>query len=264
MLQKNTQQDLGGFCKSLKHTLKRLFTLLAALAFAGVVAFLVWAYTPLGPTPEAMTALQSDSQVAVGQSHWIVFWPADDARNTGLILYPGGRVDPRAYAPMARAIAAAGYPTVIVPMPLNLAVFGVDRADDVRAAYPQIERWAIGGHSLGGAMAAAYAYRHPGAVQGLVLWASYPAGNNSLADRDDLAVVSISGSLDGLATPEKVEASRPLLPADAEFLVIEGGNHAQFGWYGPQSGDNAATIPHEAQQAQTVDATVRLLERLED
>lgn len=248
----------------MKRILKRFFTLLAVLALVGTVAFLGWAYTPLGPTPEAIAALQSDSQVAVGPSHWIVFWPAGEAKEAGLILYPGGRVDARAYAPMARAIAAAGYPTVIVPMPLNLAVFGVDRADDVRAAYPQIERWAIGGHSLGGAMAAAYAYRHPGAVQGLVLWASYPADNNSLADREDLAVVSISGSLDGLATPEKVGASRPLLPAGAEFVVIQGGNHAQFGWYGPQSGDNAATISHAAQQAQIVVATVRLLETLED
>ncbi|MDW8317331.1 MAG: alpha/beta fold hydrolase, partial [Anaerolineae bacterium] len=239
--------------------MKRLVILLAVLAVVGLAAFLVWAYTPLGPAPEALAALQSDAQVRVGQSHWMVFWPAEGAQDTGLILYPGGRVDPRAYAPMARAIAAAGYPTVIVPMPLNLAVFGVERADWVRAAYPQVERWAIGGHSLGGAMAAAYAYRNPDAVQGLVLWASYPAANNSLADRDDLAVVSIYGSLDGLATPETVEASRSLLPADAQLVAIEGGNHAQFGWYGPQPGDNAATISHEAQQARVVEATVQLL-----
>ena len=102
-------------------------------------------------------------------------------------------MDARSYAPAARAIAAQGYLVVIVPMPFNLAVFKPAAAEAVIAAHPEIEHWAIGGHSLGGAMAANYVYTHPDAVQGLVLWAAYPAGNNSLADRQ-LAVVSIYGT----------------------------------------------------------------------
>ena len=150
---------------------------------------------------------------------------------------------------------------MITPVPFNLAVFKPAAADAVIAAHPEIALWTIGGHSLGGAMAANYVYTHPDAIQGLVLWAAYPAGNNGLADRQ-LAVVSISGTLDGLATPAKIEASRPLLPASTRWVPIEGGNHAQMGWYGPQGGDGTATISREAQQAEVIDATLQLLTQL--
>lgn len=143
-------------------------------------------------------------------------------------------------------------------MPFNLAVTNVDAADRVIAAHHEIEHWAIGGHSLGGAMAAHYAYTHPDAVQGLVLWAAYPASNNNLADRS-LAVTSIYATADGLAAADKIAASRPLLPAHTRYVAIQGGNHAGFGWYGPQGGDGQATISRAAQQEQVVAATLELL-----
>src|SRR5205085_11344268 len=123
----------------------------------------------------------------------------------------------------------------------------------VIAAHPEITRWAVGGHSLGGAFAANFAYHHPGAVAGLVLWAAYPPSSDDLAG-SGLQVVSIYGTRDGLAGPEKIAPSRALLPADTVYAAIEGGNHAGFGRYGPQAGDNAATITPEAQQAQVVAA----------
>ena len=150
---------------------------------------------------------------------------------------------------------------VIVPMPFNLAVTNAGAAAGVIAAHPEIQHWAIGGHSLGGAMAANFVYTHPDAVQGLVLWAGYPADNNGLADRR-LAVVSIYGTRDGLASRFEVDASRGPVAANTRYLAIEGGNHAQMGWYGPQGGDGQATISREAQQAQVVDATVELLAAL--
>ena len=192
-----------------------------------------------GPMPEALSALQSDEKVQSIASSWVVFRPAGQIPSTGLIFYPGGRVDYRAYAPAARAIAAAGYLVVIVPMPLNLAVLAPDRALRVQAAFPQVPQWVIGGHSLGGAMAARFAFRHPEHVQGVVLWASYPPGSADLSN-SRFPVVSISGTRDGLATPEKIVASRALLPSATKWVKIEGGNHAQFGWYGDQAGDNAA------------------------
>jgi pimeloyl-ACP methyl ester carboxylesterase len=146
-------------------------------------------------------------------------------------------------------------------MPLNLAFFAPHRAQSVIQAFPGITHWAVGGHSLGGAMAARFAYQHASAVDGLVLWAAYPAENNSLADRQ-LAVVSIYGAQDGLATVEKVSASRPLLPSDTRWVPVEGGNHAQFGWYGPQVGDNPARITTAAQQQATVAATLQLVASL--
>jgi pimeloyl-ACP methyl ester carboxylesterase len=237
-----------------------LLGLLLVLVLAGFVA---WASIPSSPMPEALTALPSDAQVEVETEPWLIFHPTGREPSVGLILYPGGRVDPRAYAPAAHAIAAQGYLIVIVPMPLHLAVFGAERASQVQAAFPQVRHWAIGGHSLGGAMAARFAYRHPGTVKGLVLWAAYPAASDDLSSQN-LAVTSIYGTQDGLATGEKVAASRPLLPADTRWVAIEGGNHAQFGWYGPQQGDNPATISREVQQQQVVAATLDLLAQLEE
>jgi hypothetical protein len=98
-------------------------------------------------------------------------------------------------------------------------------------------------------------------VGGLVLWAAYPASNNSLADRV-LRVTSVYGTEDGVATPDTIEASRPLLPPSTHWVPIQGGNHAQFGWYGPQPGDGVATISRAAQQEQAVAGTVDLLRAL--
>ena len=226
------------------------------------IAFVIWAITGPEPLPEARDALQPDVQrenrVDVETEPWLVFGPAGERPATGLVFYPGGRVDPRAYAPAARALAEEGYLVAIVPMPFDLAFFAPDRAQDVFDAFPQIEHWAVGGHSLGGAMAARFAYQNRDDVDGLVLWASYPAKSDDLSARD-LAVTSIYGTLDGLATPDKIEASRPLLPPDTTWVAVEGGNHAQFGWYGPQMNDNQAEISIEVQQEQIIAATLDLL-----
>lgn len=241
--------------------LKRVLSILLVIVLLSVAGFTAWAYTPLGPMPEAVAALRSDAAVQVTTSPWLTFTPAGSQPATGFIFYPGGRVDARSYAPAARTIAGQGYLVVIAPVPFNLAVFKPAAADTVIAAHPEITRWAIGGHSLGGAMAANYVYTHPTAVQGLVLWAAYPAGNNGLADRQ-LAVVSIYGTHDGLASRFEVDASRALLPPGARYVHVEGGNHAQMGWYGPQGGDGEATISREAQQAQVLRATAELLASL--
>ncbi|MCX6032162.1 MAG: alpha/beta hydrolase [Chloroflexi bacterium] len=240
------------------HIVRRSLIVLLVILLLAFAGFSVWAYTPLGPLPEATAALQSDAAVQVATAPWLTFTPAGTQPTTGFVFYPGGRVDARSYAPAARAIAARGYLVVIVPMPFNLAVFSPSAAEAVIAAHPEITRWAVGGHSLGGAMAANFVYTHPDAIQGLVLWAAYPAGNDSLAGRQ-LAVVSIYGTADGLATQSKIDASGPLLPAGTRYVPIEGGNHAQMGWYGLQGGDGAASISREAQQAQVVDETLALL-----
>ena len=213
--------------------------------------------------PEAIAALQSDALVTVSQvagQDWHVFSPAAGSVSTGLILYPGGFVDPVAYAPIAREIAARGYLVVLDPMPLNLAVTDIESADAIIAAHPKIDHWAIGGHSLGGAMAAEFSYNNAGAVAGLVLWAAYPAANTDLSTLP-LKVVSIYGDADGVASIADVTGAAERLPADARFVLIPGGNHTQFGSYGQglQRGDNPATISREEQQSQIVEATVELL-----
>jgi len=190
---------------------------------------------------------------------YIIFTPVGMTANTSLIIYPGGRVDPRSYAPAARNISMAGFLVIITPMPLNLAVFAPDKAKEVMARYPAITKWVIGGHSLGGSMAAQFASQNPTMLTGLVLWASYPAGNISTMP---VKVLSISGSRDGLSTPDKIAASRANLPPSTKFVEIQGGNHGQFGWYGDQFGDNAATITRVEQQAIIVNETLNFLTNL--
>jgi hypothetical protein len=243
-------------------TWTKILLAVAVVLLLAVAAFVVWAMTPLGPMPEALAALESDAAVQVTTDPWYTFVPTGERSSTGLIIYPGGRVDPRSYAPTARAIAEQGYPVVIVPMPLNLAVFGPGKAADVIAAMPEVERWAIAGHSLGGSMAANFIRNNPDAVEGLVLWASYPAGSDDLSGFTGLAATSIYGTADGVASPEEVLAGAALLPPDTVWVPIEGGNHAQFGWYGPQSDQDIATISREEQQAQIITATVETLERV--
>jgi dienelactone hydrolase len=228
----------------------------AVLLVIGVAGY-VWLSDLADPMPEAEAAMVSSQAVSVTTEPWLTFTPLDPA-TTGFIIYPGGRVSPEAYAPPVRALAEAGYLGVITPMPFGLAVLDQNAADGVIEAHPDIERWVIGGHSLGGAMAAQYAAGH-GEVDGLALWAAYPPDGTDLSASDAL-VTSISASEDGLATPAEIEASAAQLPADSTFVEIAGGNHAQFGWYGEQDGDGQATISREAQQEQVVSATLSLIE----
>lgn len=242
----------------------RILWLLPVILVLFIGSFVIWGSTPAQPVPEAMNALQSDQQVSVSESSWLVFTPLLREPDTGLIFYPGGRVDPRSYAPLARSISGKGYLVVIPSMPLNLAVFDPDVAMDVIRAYPDVKHWVVGGHSLGGAMAAHFIKQHPDKVEGLILLASYPANSDNLREISSLKVLSIYASQDGLATPEKVLASRPLLPADTLWVEIAGGNHAQFGWYGDQNGDLPAQISREQQQEQVVSAILEFLTRMKE
>jgi hypothetical protein len=241
---------------------KRVVTAFLALIIVAGMVFYVWASTPVGELmPAAQQELESSETVNVTYDEWLVFSPQEGAPKTGFIFYPGGRVLADAYAPLGQSLAEQGYLAVFVPMPLNLAILNVDGANAVIEAYPEVNHWVIGGHSLGGAMAARYVYNNPDAVDGLVMMAAFPETQFDFSERD-LVIASIYGSLDGLATVEEVEAAEPLLPEDAIFLLIEGGNHAQFGWYGAQAGDNEATISREEQFGQIVSGTLGVLERV--
>jgi acetyl esterase/lipase len=134
--------------------LRKVLLVIGGFWLLVTAGFLVWAFAASPAAPAARQALVSDSLVQVRPGDWLVFSPAGEQPETGLIFYPGGRVDYRAYAPYARAVAEQGYLVVVVKMPLNLAVTNPNAAAGVMRAYPQVQRWAVGGHSLGGAMAA--------------------------------------------------------------------------------------------------------------
>jgi len=228
------------------------------VAFAA--AFVVWGLTLQAPMSEI------SSQISKGvwqpSCQCLVFQAKEPSSDTGFIFYPGGHVDFRSYAPLMADLASHGYTSVIVKMPLSLAVLGIDSANRVRNALPEISTWVIGGHSLGGSMAAEYARTHPGEINGLVFLASYP-GNSTDLSQTLLPVLSISAENDGLATSDKINAANNLLPDRTTYLQIGGGNHAQFGWYGEQQGDGLATITREVQQQMVVNTVVEFLKGIQ-
>jgi len=229
--------------------------LILALLASG---FVLWANAAMGPAPEAFAALRSDAQVEVSLDEYLVFQPAQKKPTTAFVFYPGGRVDYRSYAAPLHKIAAEGYLVILLPVRLNLAYFDITAADRAIADFPEIRHWVVGGHSLGGVAAATYAGSHDG-LEGVVLWAAYPA-NDSLKSTD-LKILSIYGTLD-MGGTKSFEESRADLPADAEFVVIDGGNHAQFGDYGSLPGDGETTVTRLEQQKQAVSATVRFLKEI--
>ena len=234
------------------------WVVLAALVVAAI-GFVIWGLTPLGPGEVALGALEGTDAVVVSETDagW-EFSPRSVDATRALVLYPGGRVDARSYAPLAAAIAARGYLVVVPPMPLSLAVLSPNAADQALESHPEIESWAVGGHSLGGAMAAGYASKNASQLDALVLLAAYASGGSDLS-ATDLGVLDTYGDLDGVLTMENHAAGKALLPDDAREYVIAGGNHAQFGDYGPQPGDNEATISAEQQWAQTAEQVDALL-----
>lgn len=212
----------------------------SVLRWAGAAAGVGLAAACLYLAPYPATAQPT---VAV-QQNGSGIWMGPEQAPVGVAFIPGALVDPQAYENIWAPIADAGYPVYIAKPPLGLA-FGVpDVIAQARAALPDVQQWVVAGHSLGGAVASG---QTDGAA-GLILLGAYPI--NDISDAD-VPVLSVSASNDGLSTPEDIEASRGTLPADTEFVVIDGGVHAFFGDYGPQSGDGQPTITREQQQQQT-------------
>ena len=184
----------------------------------------------------------------------IIFEP--DNATTGLIFYPGGKVEHAAYIPLMQACAEKGILCIIAEMPFNLAVFDINAADGVQKEYPQVENWYIGGHSLGGSMAASYLEKHTDEYEGLILLGSY-----STADLSDAAleVLSIYGSEDQVLNREKYNDNISNLPKDFKEIVIEGGCHAYFGMYGAQDGDGTPSISNSEQILQTAEYIAQMI-----
>jgi len=220
----------------IRKILKYALLAIATVLIISIAGLFIWSQTGTYPARDvAQEALHTTKMVAVSQEGWITFTPLADPE-IGLIFYPGGLVEPAAYAPVLHKIAEEGVLVIITPMPLNLAIFNTGAADAVIGSYPQISTWILAGHSLGGAAAGIYASGSPAEIDGLVLWDSYPPNSADLAETD-LAVLSIYGTTGGFPNTDNFDQQRSLLPDGTEFSPIEGASHAQFGDYGPQKGD---------------------------
>lgn len=242
----------------MKRFIRRFILGVIILLVISAIGFVVWAETPSQAGIKALAALKSDSVVQVIEhGHYISFEPIGQKPTTAFLFYPGGHVDFRAYSPILRRIAKRGYLVTLVRVNLNLAFLDIEAGAPVLKDYPQIACWVTGGHSLGGVASAYFAYNHP-EIKGIVFWASYPADDR--LRNSGIKVLSIYGTEDGgLDSGAKIEQYKAFEPADTQFTVLQGGNHGQFGDYGPQPGDKAATISDESQWQQTTEATVQFL-----
>lgn len=205
---------------------------------------------------EAIAAFMPQGIVLKEENDGMVVFEPEGATK-GFIFYPGGKVEYTAYIPLMQACAEEGILCVLVEMPFILAVFDIDAADGIQKEYTEIEEWYIGGHSLGGSMAASYLADNADDYEGLILLGSY--STTDLSDTD-LAVLSVFGSEDNVMNREKYEDNKSNLPSDFTEFVIDGGCHAYFGMYGAQDGDGIPEITSEEQIRITVENIVKIME----
>ena len=227
--------------------------------------FYVWGEMSLAkPRTEALAAMQSDDRVTVEEGKYLSFRPATGEPTLGVIFYPGANCDIRGYAPVFHRVASRGYLVVDVQMPRNFAIFAPDRADEVRAAYPNIKRWVIAGHSIGGAMAGYYAFHHEKDLAGVIIWDAYPPEQDSLAE-SDLPVWLIHRATLAGAPPEKFEQMRHLFPVSSTWVPVPGGIHMYFGSFdgGGYKEEWTPKISREAQQDIVVTTMLNALQAME-
>lgn len=216
-----------------------LWVLMAVIAVM-ITGFLIYA-SDIYPADAVARAL-----IPIEQKDDAVF--VLEGNDTGIIFYPGAKVEYTAYLPLLKQIQQRTGATVFLQrMPLSMAIFSVNAAESIMENHPEIDRWIMAGHSMGGAMSSAFAADHASETQGLLLFGAYNYGGY---DQDK--TLTVYGSLN-TSVAEQVNTS-------TNVVVIDGGNHANFGNYGDQKGDAKATITHEEQQQQAVDAVVHFLE----
>jgi pimeloyl-ACP methyl ester carboxylesterase len=227
-----------------------------------VVLWLANSYRTRG-VPEG--TLQDSSTVAVVDgTTTLEFMPVSSNKRPALIFICGSGVSAHAYAPLLRPIAEAGYHVFIVKLPYRFAPLdlhkrtAVDRASRLIAAHPEIPRWLVSGHSLGGALACRVAQSNPQAFSALVLIGTTHPKEDDLSSIP-MPVTKVYASNDGVAPPNRTLSNKTLLPKDAQWVEIKGGNHSQFGHYGHQLFDGTATIRRETQQATTRSALLEAL-----
>lgn len=222
----------------------RLGAILLGVLLVCAAAFLLYTADYYHAEEAALAVMTGETGVEK-RGEFAVLSPSYET-NTGIVFYPGAKVEPEAYLPLLYQLRQEGVVCVLTEMPFHMAIFAPDTAADAMAEVPEVEHWYIAGHSMGGAMASQFAAENSDAVEGLILLGAYPYGEYPLED-----TLTVYGSLN-TSVAEKIDYTE-------NVVVIEGGNHAQFGNYGPQKGDAEATVSAEEQQEATVDAIIAFL-----
>ena len=241
---------------------------LVLILVAATVAFKIYTshYYAADDNMVSQISAQAQDKVAMfSNNDGISFVPKDGNYRSIIVFYPGGKVEYTAYSALMYELASRGFICILIRMPENIAILGVDAADQLETYTEEMRQlagdldWYMAGHSLGGAAAARYLAEHfekdtlntfGGLYKGLILCGAYPANDLSKAP---IRMLSIYGSNDGVMNREAYEEYRVNWPADSTEVVIDGGNHSYFGCYGIQDGDGEPTISNEQQIKETAD-----------
>lgn len=244
----------------MKRIIKNIFLGALAILILAFGGFYIWSQLTYSPSEELYNT--ANLQEENNRNGYLLFEPVSQKTNKGIILYPGAKVEPEAYAYLADQLSQKGYTVVIPKMPFNLAIAGIDKAELIIKDLKEIDNWYIGGHSLGGASASIYAYENQEKIKGLILLAAYPTDSSDFSN-SELPILTIYAENDGLTTLEDIQKTKHLLSDRTFFHNISGGNHAQFGMYGEQKGDNKADINVFVQQDQIIREINNWIERIE-
>ena len=228
---------------------------LGTMMFSCVVAIYLGIYYHAGQT--AQRALDGSSNVSVTSidQGYLFDGPGE---HTAVVFLPGAKVAAEAYVPLMLDIASGGADCVLIDPPAHFAFLAGGALDNTFANYRH-DHWVLAGHSLGGVVASSYAASHPHLADGLALLASYPTEKL----KDDLVAFTIYGSRDGVLDQLALKKASSLLPSRTKEVCIAGGNHANFGDYGTQQGDQTASIDPRTQWDETASAIRELVQEVE-
>ena len=171
-----------------------------------------------------------------------------------IIFYPGAKVEAKAYAPLLFELAKDGIDTFLIEMPCNLAFLGKSKANSILNNY-NYNNYYLMGHSLGGAMGASFVASNSTKFSGMILLASYSTAKL----KENLKVLSIYGTNDGVLNLEKYEANKSNLPSSTIEYIIPGANHSGYANYVTQSDDHLALITVKEQQDLTKNKIIEFL-----
>lgn len=239
----------------MKKIIKWVSLIIVVLIVVGAGALYIWSQQTYGPTTELLNLV--DVEELVNDEGDVVSYPLTDSK-AGIILYPGAKVENTAYSYYAQKLADAGYAVFIPKLRMNFALLDQNEAANIIDDNEAITKWYIGGHSLGGVAATMFAKNNP-QIEGVILLASYPSNGTDLSS-DALNVISVYGEKDGLTKLSDIESAKVRLPTATKYIEIKGGNHAQFGIYGEQNGDNDSNLTPIEQQDVIIEAIVDFLD----
>lgn len=233
-----------------KKILKYSITTIIILLVVSLSGILIWTNNTYKPSEELLQLVSESDYTKEGDFY--VFEPKDKSNGKGIVIYPGALVEPLSYGYIANELSKQGYLVAIPDVNLNLSITENNKAEEFISKYSdKVQDWYVAGHSMGGVSASYYAEENQDTIDGVILLGSYPSKSTDLSDNNQ-TVLSIYAENDGLTTLDNVEESKQNLPKDAVFEEIKGGNHAQFGMYGEQKGDNKAEISAKDQQDQII------------